>query len=72
MFYEKLKDFYLFQEIDERSIEKINRMPIIKKEYKSGELINVMGDKIDYIHVILKGSLKTNEYNSEGSEIVSS
>ena len=72
MFYEKLKDFYLFQEIDERSIEKINRMPIIKKEYKSGELINVMGDKIDYIHVILKGSLKTNEYNLEGNEIVSS
>ena len=72
MFYEKLKDFYLFKEIDESSSEKINRMPIIKKEYKSGELINVMGDKIDYIHVILKGSLKTNEYNLEGNEIVSS
>lgn len=39
MFYEKLKDFYLFQEIDERSIEKINRMPIIKKNISLESLL---------------------------------
>lgn len=72
MYYDKLKGFYLFQGIEEKSIEKINQMSIIEKEYSSGELVNVMGEKINYIHVILKGSLKTNEYNLEGSEIVSS
>ena len=72
MYYDKLKGFYLFQGIEEKSIEKINQMSIIEKEYSSGELVNVMGEKINYIHVILRGSLKTNEYNLEGSEIVSS
>ena len=72
MYYDKLKVFYLFQGIEEKSIEKINQMSIIEKEYSSGELVNSMGEKINYIHVILKGSLKTNEYNLEGSEIVSS
>lgn len=45
MYYDKLKGFYLFQGIEEKSIEKINQMSIIEKEYSSGELVNVMGEK---------------------------
>lgn len=72
MFYDHLKSFYIFQGIEKSSIDKINEMPILRKRYSEGELVNEMGDRIKYIHLILQGSLKTNEYSIDGNELVSS
>lgn len=72
MFFDELKAFYLFQNIGEEAIQAINGMNIIVKRYKKGEIVNLFDDPIDYFHVIMKGSLKTNEYKLNGKEIVSS
>lgn len=72
MFYEQLKKFYLFQNIEEETIEKINRMKIVPQSYEAGEAVNYFDDPINYFYVILSGALKTNEYKLDGREIVSS
>ncbi|MBG9981180.1 Crp/Fnr family transcriptional regulator [Facklamia sp. DSM 111019] len=72
MLYDKLSKLQLFQEISPKAIDCINQLPYIDKRYDTDEKVADFGDKIDYIYVILKGALKTNEYTVAGKEIVSS
>lgn len=70
--FEKVKKMDLFKNLSENSINCLNHLAVREESFVSGETVSFFGDPLDYIMVILSGSLKTNEYTIEGKEIVSS
>lgn len=72
MIYDQLSQLKLFQNISQKSIDCLNSMNVLERDYKKDQLVDYFGDPIRYINVITKGCLKTNEYKLDGKEIVSS
>lgn len=72
MIYDQLVKLSLFQSIEDTTIHCLNEMGAITRTYQPGEIVSYFGDNLDYIYVIMRGTLKTNEYTVEGREIVSS
>lgn len=70
--YNKLNKIKLFQGISKNTINKIERMNCIIKNYNNDELVFEKDEEIKYFNIIIEGILKTNEYMIDGKEVVSS
>lgn len=72
MKYPELIQVEFFQGLSLESLAKVEELDIRVKEFEKGDSVNFFGDPIEFIYVILKGCLKTNEYLMSGKEVVSS
>lgn len=72
MFYMDLSKLKLFQGISRASILALEKLPIVRRHYKAGEVVATFGDELRSIYVIISGCLKTSEFTINGGEIVSS
>lgn len=72
MLHKELSKVSLFKTLSPEAIDCLNELVYLEKEFEVGESVVHFGEPIDYINVIMSGTLKTNEYTFEGKEIVSS
>ncbi len=72
MLYTKLSNLSLFKNLSVNTIDCLNNLASVETDYEVDESVAHFGDPIDYIIVVIKGTLKTSEYTFEGKEIVSS
>lgn len=72
MLYTELSKLTLFKNMSQNTVDCLNNLAYVKTQYDVGESVAHFGEPIDYINVVMSGTLKTNEYTFEGKEIVSS
>lgn len=72
MLYTELSKLPLFKNLSVNSVDCLNNLAYVVTNYQVGESVTHFGEPIDYINVVMSGTLKTNEYTFEGKEIVSS
>ena len=59
-----LKNIFLFQDLDEKSLQEIKQFSIIKK-FKKNEIVFYENDPSTYLHVLVEGSVRIYKYNKE-------
>ncbi len=65
-----LKKIYLFSNLTEKELEKLNRISI-KKSFKKNEIIFYEGDKAKYLHILLSGVVKAYKSNYHNEVLIS-
>jgi len=65
----KLQNFYLFSNVDTKSLQNISKN-IIEKKFSHGNIIFYKGDSSENLHLLVKGSVKMYKYNSNDEEIL--
>ncbi len=64
-----LKDFYFFSCLNEKELEELKKISILKK-FKKGELLFYSGEESKYLHFINKGIVKLYKYDFRDNEII--
>jgi len=64
-----LKEFYFFSTLDEREIEELRKISILKK-YSKNEILFYAGDESKYLHLLVSGVVKLYKHDYKDNEIL--
>lgn len=64
-----LKEFYFFSSLDEKELDELNNISILKK-YSKGELLFYAGDESKYLHFLVKGVVRLYKHDFRDNEIL--
>lgn len=64
-----LKEFYFFNTLNEKELEELKDISIVKK-YSKGEILFYTGDESNYLHLIIKGVVKLYKHDYRDNEIL--
>ncbi len=64
-----LKEFYFFSSLDEKELNELNDISILKK-YSKGELLFYSGEESKYLHFLVKGVVRLYKHDFRDNEIL--
>lgn len=64
-----LKEYYFFSSLDDKELEKLKDISLLKK-YSKGEILFYVGDEPIYLHLLVKGVVKLYKHDYKDSEII--
>jgi len=64
-----LKEFYFFSSLDEKELNELNEISILKK-YSKGELLFYAGDESKYLHFLVRGVVRLYKHDFRDNEIL--
>jgi len=64
-----LKNIFLFQDVDEKSLKEIEQFSKIK-QLKKNEIVFYENDPTDNLHIVIEGSVRVYRNDNKGKEIV--
>ena len=64
-----LKEYYFFSSLDDKELEKLKDISILRK-FTKGEILFYTGDESKYLHLLVKGLVKLYKHDYKDNEVV--